>query len=81
MSDTITPTRPANFIAGEWRPSRSGNTYERRNPWRPGEVVGEFPSSSADDVTDAVDAAHEAARPGPGCRRRGAAPSSRAPPS
>jgi aldehyde dehydrogenase (NAD+) len=62
MSDTITPTRAANFIAGEWRPSRSGNTYERRSPWRPSDVVGEFPSSSAEDVHDAADAADQAAK-------------------
>ena len=34
MTDTVSSTTAANFIAGEWRPSRSGNTYERRNPWR-----------------------------------------------
>ncbi len=62
MKDTISRTAAANFIAGEWRPSRSGNTYERRNPWRPSEVVGEFPSSDADDLADAVDAAHGAAK-------------------
>jgi alpha-ketoglutaric semialdehyde dehydrogenase len=74
MSDTISPTAAANFIAGEWRPSRSGNTYERRNPWRPSEVVGEFPRSDADDLAAAVDAAVGAARTWAGlpAARRGA---------
>src|ERR1700751_1023553 len=62
MTDTVSSTTAANFIAGEWRPSRSGNTYERHSPWRPSEVVGEFPSSSAEDVHDAVDAADQAAK-------------------
>jgi acyl-CoA reductase-like NAD-dependent aldehyde dehydrogenase len=57
MADTIAAAPAANFIAGEWRPSHSGSAYERHNPWRPDEVVGEFPSSRAEDVTDAVDAA------------------------
>jgi len=50
----------ANYIAGEWRRSRTGGTYERRNPWRPAEPVGEFPSSTAADVASAVDAAERA---------------------
>ncbi len=81
MSDTMSRAAAANFIAGEWRPSRSGNTYERRNPWRPSEVVGEFPSSHTEDVVDAVDAAHGAARGGPSCPPRGGAPSSPTPQS
>ncbi|MBV8431255.1 MAG: aldehyde dehydrogenase family protein [Solirubrobacterales bacterium] len=63
MSDTATAIGTANFIGGEWSPSRSGRTYERPNPWRPDEVVGEFPSSAAEDVDAAVSAA-EAAAPG-----------------
>jgi alpha-ketoglutaric semialdehyde dehydrogenase len=53
------PARPAfaNFVGGEWRPSRSGKTYEKRNPWRPSETVGEFPASGGDDVDAAVEAA------------------------
>lgn len=58
--ETLAAVPAMNFIAGEWRPSRSGATYERRNPWRPSEIVGEFPSSNADDLTTAVDAAHDA---------------------
>ena len=58
MADTM--TAPANFIAGEWRPSAAGDTYEKRNPARPGEVVGEFPSSTREDVDLAVQAAQDA---------------------
>jgi alpha-ketoglutaric semialdehyde dehydrogenase len=60
MSEVLEATaRPAlaNFIGGEWRPSASGRTYENRSPWRPSEVVGEFPASGEDDVRAAVDAA------------------------
>ena len=57
MTETAAELRPANFIAGEWAPSRDGATYERHNPWRPSEVVGEFPSSSAADVDAAIEAA------------------------
>jgi alpha-ketoglutaric semialdehyde dehydrogenase len=57
MADTIAAAPAANFIAGEWAPSRSGDTYARANPWRPDDTVGEFPSSGAEDVTAAVDAA------------------------
>jgi alpha-ketoglutaric semialdehyde dehydrogenase len=60
MSETIAATGAANFIAGEWTPSRTGRTYERANPWRPDEVVGEFPSSGADDVDAAIVAAERA---------------------
>jgi alpha-ketoglutaric semialdehyde dehydrogenase len=53
------PARPAfaNFVGGEWRPSASGRTYEKRGPWRPSETIGEFPASDADDVAAAVEAA------------------------
>ena len=60
MPETIARIGAANFIAGTWSPSRSGRTYERRSPWRPSEIVGEFPSSGADDVLAAVDAAEAA---------------------
>ncbi|HZQ66790.1 MAG TPA: aldehyde dehydrogenase family protein [Gaiellaceae bacterium] len=56
------PARPAfaNFVGGEWRPSASGRTYEKRGPWRPSEPIGEFPASSEEDVEAAVAAAAEA---------------------
>jgi alpha-ketoglutaric semialdehyde dehydrogenase len=64
MSDSVleTPARPAlaNFVGGEWVAARSGETYEKRNPASPSEVVGEFPASGEDDVNDAVAAAMRA---------------------
>jgi alpha-ketoglutaric semialdehyde dehydrogenase len=60
MSDVLeAPPRPAfaNFVGGEWRPSAAGSTYEKRSPWRPSEVIGEFPASGAADVDAAVEAA------------------------
>ena len=53
------PARPAfaNFVGGEWQPSRSGRTYEKHGPWRPSEPIGEFPASDAEDVGAAVEAA------------------------
>ena len=60
--ETLTANRGLNFIAGKWTGSRGASTYERHNPWRPSEVVGEFPSSNAEDVDAAVGAA-EAAYP------------------
>jgi acyl-CoA reductase-like NAD-dependent aldehyde dehydrogenase len=60
MADLLeTPARPAfaNFVGGEWRPSSSRRTYEKRGPWRPSELIGEFPASAAADVNDAVEAA------------------------
>ena len=60
MPETIALAGAANFIDGEWGASRSGRTYERLNPWRPSEVVGEFPSSNSADVAAAVGAAERA---------------------
>ncbi len=60
MSEVLeAPPRPAfaNFVGGEWRPSAAGTTYEKRSPWRPSEVIGEFPASGAADVDAAVEAA------------------------
>jgi aldehyde dehydrogenase (NAD+) len=60
MSQTTIAPGAANFVAGQWTAARGGGTYERHNPWRPSEIVGEFPSSSAEDVDAAVDAASRA---------------------
>ena len=53
------PARPAfaNYVGGEWRAAMSGRTYEKRNPARPSEVVGEFPASGEEDVNAAVQTA------------------------
>ena len=52
----------SNFIGGEWVPSASGETYEKRNPWRPSVVTGTFAASDARDAAAAVDAAQDAFR-------------------
>jgi len=49
-----------NFINGEWVESKSGETYENRNPANQDEVVGVFQKSTADDVAEAINAASEA---------------------
>ena len=60
MSDTLTGATAKNFVAGEWRASAGGDTYEKRNPWRPAEVVGEYAASTGEDARAAVDAAADA---------------------
>jgi alpha-ketoglutaric semialdehyde dehydrogenase len=57
MTETLTTAPAANFVGGEWHASASGETYEKRSPWRPSDIVGEFPASTAEDVRAAVDAA------------------------
>jgi alpha-ketoglutaric semialdehyde dehydrogenase len=54
--------RAANFIGGEWLASAGGRTYEKRNPFRTAEVIGEFPASEVADVDAAVGAATAARR-------------------
>ena len=49
-----------NFIGGEWVDSKSGKTYENRNPANTDEVIGNFVASNEADVNAAVDAAKEA---------------------
>ncbi len=49
-----------NLIGGEWVESRSGRTFEKRNPANTNDVIGTFPASSKEDVDDAVSAAHRA---------------------
>jgi aldehyde dehydrogenase (NAD+) len=54
--------RGANFIGGQWLGSAGGQTYEKRNPFKPADVVGEFPASQASDVDAAVGVATDAHR-------------------
>jgi len=49
-----------NFINGGWVESKSGQTFENRNPADTTDLVGIFQKSNAQDVKDAVDAAAEA---------------------
>ncbi len=48
------------FIGGEWTESVSGETYEKRNPWRPSEVTGVIAASGSDDAMAAVESARKA---------------------
>ncbi len=54
------PVEYKNFINGKWVASRSGQTFENRNPADTDDVVGIFQKSNADDVNDAIAAAAEA---------------------
>ena len=49
-----------NIIDGEWRPAKSGQTYEINNPAHPQEIVGRAALAGDDDVRDAIEAAHRA---------------------
>jgi acyl-CoA reductase-like NAD-dependent aldehyde dehydrogenase len=60
MTETLTSAPARNWVGGEWRDSASGETYEKRNPWRPSVVTGVYPASDAEDARAAVDAAREA---------------------
>ena len=57
MTETLTETPARNYVGGEWLEAGSGETYEKRDPWRPSTVTGVFQSSSADDAHGAVAAA------------------------
>jgi acyl-CoA reductase-like NAD-dependent aldehyde dehydrogenase len=49
-----------NYIGGKWVESKSGDTFESRNPANSEEVIGVFQRSGTDDVISAIDAAHAA---------------------
>ncbi|HSP33969.1 MAG TPA: aldehyde dehydrogenase family protein [Thermoanaerobaculia bacterium] len=49
-----------NYINGEWVRSKSGKTFENRNPANREDLIGTFQDSTADDLNAAVDAAHTA---------------------
>jgi aldehyde dehydrogenase (NAD+) len=57
VTETLTGAPARNYVGGEWRDSLSGDTYEKRNPWRPGEVTGVYQASAPEDARAAVDAA------------------------
>ena len=60
MSDTLTGATGRNYVAGEWRDADTGDTYEKRSPWRPSEVTGVYQASGTADVDAAVAAARDA---------------------
>src|SRR5687767_15069782 len=49
-----------NYVNGQWVASKSGKTFENRNPADQDDLVGTFQESTADDVNTAVDAAEKA---------------------
>jgi aldehyde dehydrogenase (NAD+) len=57
MTELLTGALAGNYVGGEWRPSLSGETYEKHSPWRPSEVTGTYPASGPGDAQAAVDAA------------------------
>jgi acyl-CoA reductase-like NAD-dependent aldehyde dehydrogenase len=64
MSSTLPSTEQGqtyqNFIAGEWRNSKSGATFNSTNPANTDEIVGYFQKSSTADLDEAVAAARQA---------------------
>jgi alpha-ketoglutaric semialdehyde dehydrogenase len=60
MTDTMTGAEARNYIGGEWRASSAGETYEKHNPWRPSQITGVYPASSAEDARAAIEAASDA---------------------
>jgi 1-pyrroline dehydrogenase len=56
---SVSVTQHKQFIGGEWVESSGGETMEVLNP-ATGEVIAEVPSSTAEDVERAVDAAKKA---------------------
>jgi acyl-CoA reductase-like NAD-dependent aldehyde dehydrogenase len=49
-----------NFIDGEWVASKSGRTFENRNPANTGDLIGIFQESTPDDAKGAIEAAARA---------------------
>jgi len=49
-----------NFIGGEWRAARGGETFLSTNPARTSEIVGHYQKSGTVDLDDAVQAARQA---------------------
>jgi aldehyde dehydrogenase (NAD+) len=57
MSETF-----KNFVGGEWKSSRTGQTFDNENPASKGSSLGLFQSSGADDIDEAIGAADAAFR-------------------
>jgi acyl-CoA reductase-like NAD-dependent aldehyde dehydrogenase len=49
-----------NFIGGEWKNARSGETFISTNPARTSEMIGQYQKSGREDLEEAVAAATEA---------------------
>jgi aldehyde dehydrogenase (NAD+) len=57
MSETF-----KNFVGGQWKTSRTGQTFENENPASRGSNLGFFQSSGADDIDEAIGEAEAAFR-------------------
>lgn len=57
---TTTVKTYSNLINGEWKESKSGNTFESVNPANTNDIVGRFQASTAEDVKEAIEAAEVA---------------------
>ncbi|MEO7022092.1 MAG: aldehyde dehydrogenase family protein, partial [Ktedonobacteraceae bacterium] len=64
-----TPAHPAeagqvyhNFIGGEWKHARNGETFVSTNPARTSEIIGHYQKSGVADLEEAVEAAVQAQR-------------------
>ncbi len=55
-----------NFIGGEWRPAKTGKSFQNRNPADSREVVATYPLSGPEDAADAIHAAQAAQASYPG---------------
>jgi len=60
MATTVAPKVYKNYIDGDWTDGRGTSAIENRNPANTEDLIGMFPSSTADDVNHAVDAAAQA---------------------
>lgn len=53
-------TKYLNCIGGDWVPSRSGKTFQNKNPADNRELVAEYPAGTREDAQDAIVAAAKA---------------------
>ncbi len=60
LADTPALRVGLNFIGGTWNEAEGAETYEKRNPMHPAEVVAVVPESGPADVERAIKAAAEA---------------------
>src|SRR3954449_12634052 len=57
ISNSLLKTRA--FVNGEWINAASGKTFDVTNP-ATGELIASIPDMNRDDVSQAIDAAHDA---------------------
>ncbi|HVB74669.1 MAG TPA: aldehyde dehydrogenase family protein [Ktedonobacteraceae bacterium] len=62
VSETKQGQHFQNFIGGEWRNSRGGETFVSTNPAHTSEIIGYYQKSTAADIEDAIEAASKAQR-------------------